>query len=82
MHYFFTKDQGDLPAGSLSTYSIADHSFKCVIVKGNIITKNGVTAIDLKKMSYEEVMDHFGLEHYYIIIRVSYFIKGYCTFFV
>lgn len=61
LHYFWTPNTGSVPAG-LSTHPIADHSFKYVIIQGTAVAKgSGNYGVDFKKMSYEEVMDYFGL---------------------
>ena len=63
LHYFWTPNQGATP-GSLNTFDIADLSFKYVIVQGTAVGKNDENlGIDFRKMTYEEVMDHFGLDY-------------------
>lgn len=63
LHYFWTENKGATPGG-LATYEIADHSFKYVIIEGTAVGKNSsYSKTDFSKMTYEEVMDHFGLDY-------------------
>lgn len=39
------------------------NQFRYVIIPGGVLASKGFTSGDFKKMSYEEVMDHFGLEY-------------------
>ena len=39
------------------------NQFRYVIIPGGVLASKGFTTGDFKKMSYEEVMDHFGLEY-------------------
>ncbi len=61
-HYFWWANQGTVPIG-LSTYTIGNYPIKYVIIEGNVIAKSpDKSNLDFKKMSYEEIMDHFNLE--------------------
>lgn len=42
--------------------SISDQEFRYMLIPGAVST-SGKSSIDYKKMTYEEVMDHFGLEY-------------------
>ena len=63
LHYFWTPNQGATPT-NLSTFIIAPHTFKYVVIQGTAVGKDaGYTLNDYKKMSYEDLMDHFGLDY-------------------
>ncbi len=62
-HYFWRANQGTVPSG-LDSYTIGNYPIKYVIIEGNLIAKSPDNSnLDFKKMSYEEIMDHFNLEN-------------------
>ncbi|MCL6265159.1 collagen-like triple helix repeat-containing protein [Flagellimonas myxillae] len=63
LHYFWTPVQGSTP-GNLQSFTIAEYTFKYVIIQGTLIGKNsGYSKKALQKMTYEEVMDVFALDY-------------------
>lgn len=50
-------------SSALETYVMSDYPIKYILVEGNAIGKTKVTIKQLKKMSYEEVMDYFDLDY-------------------
>ena len=63
LHYFWRANQGSIPSG-LDTYTIANYPINYVIIQGNAIAKSADKGnLHFKKMSYEEIMDHFNLPY-------------------
>jgi len=48
---------------SIFTSTITPFDFRYILVPGGQLTSKGKTKNEIKKMTYKEVMDHFGLEH-------------------